>query len=77
MFIEVQHAVAASRSRSCSAPGPASPPPASPTATSLDTASPDTAARFLRQIVRSIYQHEIDEHLRVGDARPFAPEHVS
>ena len=39
--------------------------------------SPDTATRFLRQIVRAIYQHEIDEQLRVGDERPFAPEHVS
>jgi hypothetical protein len=39
--------------------------------------SPDTAAHFLRQIVREIYKHEIDEQLRVGDARPFAPEHVS
>jgi hypothetical protein len=37
--------------------------------------SPDTATRFLRQIVRAIYQHEIDEQLRVGDERPFAPEH--
>jgi hypothetical protein len=37
--------------------------------------SPDTATRFLRQIVRAIYQHEIDEQLRVGAERPFAPEH--
>jgi hypothetical protein len=37
---------------------------------------PDTAARFLRQIVRSIYVHEIDEQFRVGATRPFAPEHV-
>lgn len=39
--------------------------------------SPDTAARFLRQIVRVMYEHEIDEQLRVGDARPFAPEHMA
>ena len=39
--------------------------------------SPDTAARFLRQIVRAIYQHEIDEQLRVGDERPFAPDHLT
>jgi hypothetical protein len=38
---------------------------------------PETAARFLRQIVRSIYVHEIDEQFRVGETRPFAPEHVS
>jgi hypothetical protein len=37
--------------------------------------SPDTAAHFLRQIVRTIYQHEIDEQFRVGDTRPFNPEH--
>lgn len=35
----------------------------------------DTATHFLRQIVRAIYQHEIDEQLRVGDIRPFAPRH--
>ena len=34
--------------------------------------SPDTAAHFLRH---EIYQHELDEQLRVGDTRPFAPEH--
>jgi hypothetical protein len=39
--------------------------------------APDNAAHFLRQIVCMIYQHEIDEQLRVGDTRPFAPEHVS
>ncbi len=39
--------------------------------------SPDGAAGFLRHIVREIYQHEIDEQLRVGDGRPFAPEHDS
>lgn len=38
--------------------------------------APDTAARFLRQIVRAIYQHEIDEQLCVGSERPFAPEHT-
>lgn len=37
--------------------------------------SPDTVAHFLRQIVRTIYQHEIDEQFRVGAVRPFAPEH--
>ena len=37
---------------------------------------PETAARFLRQIVRSIYVHEIDEQFRVGATRPFAPEHL-
>lgn len=37
--------------------------------------SPVNAAHFIRHLVREIYQHEIDEQLRVGDARPFAPEH--
>jgi hypothetical protein len=37
--------------------------------------APDTAAHFLRQIVREIYRHEIDEQLHVGAERPFAPEH--
>lgn len=37
---------------------------------------PEAAARFLWQIVRSIYVHEIDEQFRVADMRPFAPEHV-
>lgn len=37
--------------------------------------SPDTAAHFLRQIVRAIYRHEIDEQLRVGEHRPFPPHH--
>lgn len=37
--------------------------------------SPAGAASFLRDIVREIYHHEIDEQLRVGGDRPFAPEH--
>ena len=41
----------------------------------LPAFSEATAARFLRDIVRQIYRHEIDEQLRVGDDRPFAPEH--
>jgi hypothetical protein len=41
----------------------------------LPAFAPDDAEHFLRQIVRSFYQHEIDEQLRVGDTRPFAPEH--
>lgn len=41
----------------------------------LPSYSPDNAAHFLRQIVRTIYQHEIDEQFRVCDTRPFAPEH--
>lgn len=41
----------------------------------LPAFSPDTAVHFLRHIVREIYHHEIDEQLRVGDCRPFAPEH--
>lgn len=36
---------------------------------------PANVAHFLRQIVRTIYLHEIDEQFRVGDTRPFAPEH--
>jgi len=35
----------------------------------------ENAAHFLRHIVREIYHHEIDEQLRVGDHRLFAPEH--
>jgi hypothetical protein len=35
----------------------------------------DNAADFLRHIVRQIYQHEIDEQLRVDGTRPFAPGH--
>ncbi|HSX23252.1 MAG TPA: hypothetical protein VLE97_10815 [Gaiellaceae bacterium] len=33
------------------------------------------AASFLRDIVRQIYLHEIDEQLRVGGDRLFAPDH--
>jgi hypothetical protein len=36
---------------------------------------PENAASFVRHIVREIYHHEADEQLRVGDHRPFAPEH--
>ena len=35
----------------------------------------DGAAEFVRGIARAIYHHEIDEQLRVGDRRPFAPDH--
>ena len=42
----------------------------------LPTYSPVNAAHFIRHIVREIYRHEIDEQLRVGDERPFAPEHA-
>jgi len=35
----------------------------------------ENAAAFVRHIVREIYLHEVDEQLRVGDRRPFAPEH--
>jgi len=35
----------------------------------------ENAADFVRHIVREIYKHEIDEQLRVGDRRPFAPGH--
>lgn len=37
--------------------------------------SPVNAAHFIRHLVREIYHHEIDEQLRVGEDRPFAPEH--
>lgn len=37
--------------------------------------SPVNAAHFIRHLVREIYHHEIDEQLRIGDRRPFAPEH--
>lgn len=37
--------------------------------------SPVNAADFLRDIVRQIYHHEIDEQLHVNGQRPFAPEH--
>jgi hypothetical protein len=33
----------------------------------------DEAMHFIRHIVREIYHHEIDEQLRIGDRRPFAP----
>jgi hypothetical protein len=33
------------------------------------------AADFVRHVVREIYLHEVDEQLRVGDHRPFAPKH--
>ena len=35
----------------------------------------ESAVRFVRHLARQIYLHEIDEQLRVGDTRPFAPEH--
>ncbi len=35
----------------------------------------ENAADFVRHIVREIYLHEVDEQLRVGDRRPFAPDH--
>lgn len=35
----------------------------------------ENAADFVRHIVREIYLHEVDEQLRVGDRRPFAPGH--
>lgn len=41
----------------------------------LPSYSPGNAAHFIRHLVREIYQHEIDEQLRVDDHRPFAPEH--
>lgn len=41
----------------------------------LPAFSPDNAVHFLRHLVREIYHHEIDEQLRVGDSRPFAPNH--
>lgn len=37
--------------------------------------APTNAAEFLRQIVREIYHHEIDEQFRVDGKRPFAFEH--
>jgi hypothetical protein len=37
--------------------------------------SDENAAAFVRHLVREIYLHEADEQLRVGDRRPFAPEH--
>ena len=30
---------------------------------------------FVRQLVREIYLHEVDEQLHIGDRRPFAPDH--
>ena len=41
----------------------------------LPAYSPHNAAHFLRQLVREIYHHEIDEQFRVDGNRPFAPEH--
>ncbi len=35
----------------------------------------ESAARFVRHLVRQLYLHEVDEQLRVGDRRPFAPKH--
>ena len=35
----------------------------------------ESAVNFIRHIVHEIYHHEADEQLRVGDRRPFAPEH--
>lgn len=34
------------------------------------------AADYLHHIAREVYQHELDEQFRVGNARPFAPEHL-
>jgi hypothetical protein len=33
------------------------------------------AADFIREIVRKIYHHEIDEQIYIRSSRPFAPEH--
>ncbi len=33
------------------------------------------AAKFLRQVVRQLYHHEIDEQFRIGEVRTFAFEH--
>jgi len=41
----------------------------------LPAYSPANAAHFIRHLVREIYNHEIDEQLRVNDKRPFAPDH--
>jgi hypothetical protein len=41
----------------------------------LPAYSPDNAPHFIRQIVRDIYHHEIDEQFHVDGSRPFAPEH--
>jgi hypothetical protein len=41
----------------------------------LPTYSPSNATHFIRHVVREIYHHEIDEQLRVGAYRPFAPKH--
>jgi hypothetical protein len=35
----------------------------------------ESAERFVRHLVRQLYLHEVDEQLRVGDRRPFAPKH--
>jgi hypothetical protein len=34
-----------------------------------------STADFIREIVREVYHHEIDEQLYVAEKRPFAPEH--
>jgi hypothetical protein len=37
--------------------------------------SPREAAQFIRDLVREMYHHEIDEQLFVDGSRPFAPGH--
>jgi hypothetical protein len=37
--------------------------------------APADAVQFIRDLVREIYHHEIDEQIFVGGRRPFAPEH--